>query len=968
MQKKVVALGIAAVMLTIPCIMEAQKKSNVAGLHDEWQNPEVNEINRLPMHAHYFAYESKEAAKDGNKEMSANYMSLNGVWKFNWVKDADARPTDFYALDYQDKTWNKMPVPGIWEVNGYGDPVYSNNIYAWENQFKNDPPFVPLENNHVGSYRKEIDIPVEWKGKEIFAHFGSVTSNIYLWINGQFVGYSEDSKLEAEFNITQYLKQGKNLIAFQVFRWCDGTYLEDQDFFRLSGIGRDCYLYARNKKYIWDIRITTDLDEQYQDATFNIEVNVKEKAIVNVQLLDVTGKEIVNKNLTGFGKIKAVIPVANPKKWTAETPNLYQCLVTLKEGNSELEVIPVSVGFRKIELKNGQVLINGKGVLFKGVNRHEMDPDYGYAISKERMIQDIRIMKELNINGVRTAHYPDDNLWYDLCDQYGLYLVAEADVESHGFLIWTEKSLAKNPKWAMAHLERNQRNVYRNFNHPSVIFWSLGNEAGFGPNFEACYNWIKQEDPGRPVQYEMARGDYKFTDIICPMYVSYVNVEKYGKGEVLNNDWNIAAINAAEINKPLILCEYAHAMGNAGGGLKLYTDLFRKYPKLQGGFIWDFVDQSIRITKNGISYYGYGGDFSLYDLSGDQNFCANGLISPDRKFNPHAYEVQRLYQSIQATPVDLEKGLVNVYNENFFRNTDNYYAQWQLLSDGEVVQLGVISDLKVEPQQNARIQIHYNLTGIDRDRELLLNVEFRLKNGETLLPAGYAVAKNQLTIRPYKAPDLSLPNRTQGRTAKVTPFLKENDQNFLIAEGENFRIEFGRKDGFLCRYEVNGKLLLKDGGKLTPNFGRATTDNDMGLSFLQHVWKNPDLKLVSLNAKTGNGQIIVHAEYEMKTVSAVLFLDYTINNEGAIKVTQKLSTDKSAEVPGMCRFGMQLQLPYDMDKIEYYGRGPVENYIDRNNATGIPHSVKVPYPCLFRLGCNGFVFWHFVAVPPSNRK
>ena len=483
---------------------------------NEWKDPEVNSVNRSTMHTNYFAYASADEAKAGIKENSKNFMTLNGLWKFNWVRNADARPTDFFQTNFNDKGWDNIKVPGVWELNGYGDPIYVNVGYAWRSQFKNNPPFVPVENNHVGSYRKEITLPADWKGKEIFAHFGSVTSNMYLWVNGRYVGYSEDSKLEAEFNLTNYLKPGKNIIAFQVFRWCDGTYLEDQDFFRYSGVGRDCYLYARDKKYIQDIRVTPDLDSQYKDGTLNISVDLKGSGTVALNLTDAQGNSVATADLKGSGKLNTTLNISNPAKWTAETPNLYTLTATLKNGNNTVEVLPIKVGFRKIELKGGQILVNGQPVLFKGADRHEMDPDGGYVVSVERMLQDIKVMKELNINAVRTCHYPDDNRWYDLCDQYGLYVVAEANVESHG-MGYGDKTLAKNPSYAKAHLERNERNVQRGYNHPSIIFWSLGNEAGMGPNFEKCYTWIKNEDKSRAVQYEQARTS-EFTDIFCPCH------------------------------------------------------------------------------------------------------------------------------------------------------------------------------------------------------------------------------------------------------------------------------------------------------------------------------------------------------------------------------------------------------------------------------------------------------------------
>ena len=874
----------------------------------EWKDPKVNAVNRAPMHTNYFAYESDHAAKKGIKENSANFMTLNGTWKFNWVKDADSRPTDFWKVGFNDKGWNDIPVPGVWELHGYGDPIYVNIGYAWRNQFENNPPYVPNEENHVGSYRREITVPASWKGKDIIAHFGSVTSNMYLWVNGKYVGYSEDSKLEAEFNLTPYLKPGqKNLIAFQVFRWCDGSYLEDQDFFRYSGVGRDCYLYARDKKRIEDIRVTPDLDANYKNGSLSVVLNLKGSGKVNLTLKDASGKEVATAQAT---KGTATLEVENPHKWTAETPYLYTLYASL-EGSDE--VIPVKVGFRKVELKNAQVLVNGQPILFKGANRHEMDPDGGYVISKERMIQDIQVMKQFNLNAVRTCHYPDNNLWYELCDQYGIYVVAEANIESHG-MGYDEKTLAKRDDYTLAHLERNQRNVQRSFNHPSVLIWSLGNEAGYGPNFEKAYDWIKAEDPSRLVQYEQA-GKTGKTDIYCPMYLGYDRCEEYSKDE--------------QYQKPLIQCEYAHAMGNSEGGFKEYWDIIRKYPKYQGGFIWDFVDQSVRWTgKNGKMIYAYGGDFNRFDAS-DINFCDNGLISPDRVPNPHMYEVGYFYQNIWTSPADIKNGEISIFNEYFSRDLSAYYMEWQVLKGGEVMRSGRVEDLNVGPQQTVKMKLPIGKTC--QCTEWLLNVAYKLKNTEGLLPAGHTVAKQQIVLNPYKAPSMELKNQAKSNWEVVEPTLKENDERYLIVDGENFRIEFDKLNGYLSKYQVNGLDMMKEGSYLKPNFWRAPTDNDFG-AYLQRryaVWKNPTIKLVSLQQRIANQQAIIEVAYELPEVSAKLNLTYVINNEGAMKVTQKMTADKNAKVANMFRFGMQMQMPRNFDQVEYYGRGPVENYIDR---------------------------------------
>ena len=886
---------------------------------DEWQDPNVNAINRAPMHTNYFAYESENAALKGCRTSSDNYMSLNGMWKFHWVKDADQRPmTDFYKVGFNDKGWATMQVPGMWEMNGYGDPVYIDSGYAWRNQHPNNPPYVPEENNHVGTYRKEITMPSEWKGREIMAHFGSVTSNMYLWVNGQFVGYSEDSKLEAEFNLTKYLKPGKNLIVFQVFRWCDGTYLEDQDLFRFSGVAHDCYLYTRTINHIEDIRVTPDLDAQYKDATLRVDIQMKGKGTVDLKLLDKAGKEVATSQVKGSGKQSVTLSVGNPAKWTAETPNLYKLVANLSENGKVIESIPIQVGFRKVEMKNSQVLVNGQPVLIKGVNRHEIDPDGGFYVSKERMIQDLERLKELNINAIRTCHYPDNNLWYELCDKYGFYVVAEANVESDG-MGYYETTLAKEPMYEKAHLERNQRNVQRGYNHPSIIIWSMGNEAGFGPNFEICYRWIKNEDKTRPVQYEQAKTN-DFTDIFCPMYHGYEASEKYAQGD---------------IDKPLIQCEYTHAMGNSEGGFKEYWDLIRKYPKFQGGFIWDFVDQSVRrYTEDGKEFYAYGGDFNAYDAS-DQNFCDNGLISPDRVLNPHADEVAYYYQNIWVKPVDLKKGIVSVYNENFFRDLSDYYAQWELLVDGKVAKTGVVADVKVAPQQTANLQLGYSLDGICACKEVLLNVYFKLKQTEAFLPAGHTVAKEQLAIQEYKAPEDLMQDCKIAHINTPFPIVKDNDTGYLIVEGEKFHIDINRKSGFISLYDVNGQSILCKGSELRPNFWRAPTDNDLGskLQIKYRVWKNPEMKLTSLEHKTEGEFIIVEAKYDMPDVSAKLALTYRINRYGAVEVTQQITAGKGVEVPNMFRFGMRAELNKSLANIQYYGRGPIENYSDRKSST-----------------------------------
>lgn len=881
----------------------------------EWKDPQVNSSGRSPMHSSYFAYENFEAAMEGNPSSSSNYLSLNGKWKFSWVKDAGDRPQDFFRTDYDDSYWNEMQVPGMWELNGYGDPLYVNIDYPWRNQFRNNPPYVPVENNHVGSYRREFLIPAEWKGKDIIAHFGSVCSNIYLWVNGRYVGYSEDSKLETEFDITRYLRPGEeNLICFQVFRWCDGSYLEGQDFFRFSGVARDCYLYAREKKRIEDIRVSVDLDEAYEDATMEVELTGS-RATVGLSLLDADGRTVVSREVQAPGSY--TFEIDNPFKWTAETPYLYRLVATCGS-----ETIPVNVGFRKIEIRDAQLLVNGKRVLFKGVNRHEMDPDGGYVVSRERMLQDIQVMKRFNVNAVRTSHYPNDSYWYELCDKYGIYMIAEANVESHG-MGYGKETLAKRTDYAQAHLERNQRNVQRNFNHPSIIIWSLGNEGGYGPNFEAAYDWVKAEDPTRPVQYERAVYENGKNDIHCLMYLGYDACVRYCEDP--------------DTDKPLIMCEYAHAMGNSEGGFKEYWDLVRKYSKFQGGFIWDFVDQSVRWKgKDGVMIYAYGGDFNPYDAS-DQNFCDNGLISPDRVPNPHMYEVGRIYQNIHASL--LEDGKIEIFNENLFRDLDDIRLEWTLLRDGRAERCGSVERLPhAGPQE--RVAISLPLGELEEGSEWLLNLSFRLKQAEGLLEAGHCSARAQLILSEPAGNVPELQNNAPANGPVRLPVIVDNDSNYLTVEGEDFRIDFSRRSGFICRYEKDGTVFLKEGAQLEPNFWRAPTDNDFGANLQRRyaVWKEPRMVLKSLDGSmNGDGLAVVNASLEMPEVYATLELSYTVDNEGGILVTQRLvadsqrvgTTDRSMAVPNMFRFGMQLPMPEEFSTIEYYGRGPMENYADR---------------------------------------
>ena len=913
----------------------------------EWHDLQVNEINRLPLHTLHFAYDPNDFPGTGaeylDKKQSMNYMSLDGTWKFNWVANADERPTDFYKTDLDDSKWKNIQMPGNWEMLGYGQPEYVNVGFAWRGHFDQQPPAVPTKDNHVGSYRREINIPANWDGKRVIAHFGSVTSNIYLYVNGKFAGYAEDSKVAAEFDITPFLKKGKNLIAFQSFRWCDGSWCEDQDFWRLSGPARENYLYARSKDHrLLDVRVETELKNNYKDGALNITAKLQGNTLAYFGLYDPDGKEVI---VTGTDNVKNGVAkyqlrVKNVRKWSAETPNLYTLVVSPIQNGGQYapyEIIQVKVGFRKVEIKNKQLLVNGQPVLLKGANRHEMDPDEGYNVSEQRMIQDIMMMKRLNINAVRTCHYPDDPRWYDLCDKYGLYVVAEANQESHGFQ-YGDDAAAKKPEFAKQILERNQHNVSMFFNHPSIITWSLGNETVMGDNFIQAYKWIKSQDKTRPVQYEQARRG-EGTDIFCPMYYPVSACEKYAK------DPNSPM--------PLIQCEYNHTMGNSGGNLSDYWDLVRKYPIFQGGFDWDFVDQALhrKIVKpmSILPYrlnneelrkieYTYGGDYNKYDPS-DNNFNCNGIIGPDRQMNPHAYEVAYQYQNIWAKMVSAETGQVNVYNENFFRDLSNYALAWSLEEDGVETQNGTIADLDVPAQQTRTYTIPYDRSKIT-GKEVFLNIDFRLKNSEPLMTAGQIVAYAQLPVVTKQACEGNCSKLLAEGHGKKKMKLAAKKNNVVAVTTPNLTFKLDRSTGLISEYAYNGKSMLGEGGTLKPNFWRAPTDNDMGAGLQKKfkVWKNPQMNLKNIDVKKDKKTNIVTivTSFDMPEVQGQMDITYLVfANTGAVKVTEDFKATEGAKVSDMFRFGMLLQMPYSMEKSTYYGRGPIENYSDRKDCMRI---------------------------------
>lgn len=904
-------VSLCLAMLSISSGALAQSESR-------WQNVNINQQNREPRRANFFAFENLEKAQSFDKKKSANYLSMEGMWKFNFVKDHNKRPANFFALKYDDSQWKDFPVPGLFELNGYGDATYKNIGYAWATQFDPNPPYISELNNYTGSYRRTFELPKNWKGKDVYFHVGSATSNLTLWVNGKYVGYSEDSKVAAEFNISKYLKPGKNLIAMQVMRWCDGSYFEDQDFWRFTGIAREVYLYARPKLHAADIRLNAALENNYQDGVLNYKVSLKGgKTDVAITLCDKDGKQIAQ--ATGA---QGVIKVPKVNAWTAETPYLYKAYITLKNKQGAAEVIPQKVGFRNVEIKNAQLLVNGQPVLVKGADRHEMDPDGGYVVSLERMIQDIKIMKQLNINAVRTSHYPCDPRWYDLCDEYGIYITAEANLESHG-MGYEEKSLAKFPEYILPHIERNEGNVKPLINHPSVIVWSLGNECGYGVNFEKAYDWVKACDKTRPAQYERGGYDSK-TDIYCPMYIGYEESESYCKSNG---------------TKPYIQCEYAHAMGNSEGGFKEYWDLIRKYPKYQGGYIWDFVDQGLRDKSpiTGKEIFTYGGDYGRYPAS-DYNFNCNGIIAPNRRLNPHAYEIQYVLQNVWIKDFDAENGSFNVYNENFFKNIDDLSLTATLFANGVKLTTVAIPDTKgIAPQATKLVKSEALKSAIEKaeaehaTEEITINFAFASDGSQPLVDKGQVMARQQIVLNGYEFDKVDAPANT-GSKIEV-----EETNSYVKVSAERMSVTIGKKTGMIDYLDVDGEPMLKFRESMTPEFWRAPTDNDYGASLQKkmRVWKNPQMNLKSFDKSESKDSVVLTANFEMPEVKAELMLRYRINAAGEVAVTEKMTTDKEAKVADLFRYGMQLQMPASFSKLEYYGRGPEENYIDRHSSAFI---------------------------------
>jgi beta-galactosidase len=892
---------------------------------NDWENPEVVGINKNKPHATLVPYPDERMAMENNRIMSPYFQMLNGYWKFSWVERPDDRPEDFYLPDYDDYKWKQIPVPSNWELQGYGVPIYVNIPYEWTR--KPNPPEIPHDYNPVGSYRHRFEIPESWEDKQVFIHFGAVKSAFYLWINGNKVGYSQDSKTPAEFNITEYIKPGINMLAVEVYRWSDGSYLECQDFWRISGIERDVYLYARPAVYIRDYFAQTGLTGNYTDGDFKLEIEVLNSSVkklkgynIQAKLLSNSGKSVIASfseeiSLNKLEKRQIVFQqiVERPKKWTAETPDLYTLILSVynEKGVCE-ESISCKVGFRSSEIKDGQLLVNGVPILIKGVNRHEHDPVRAHVISEESMLEDIRLMKQFNINTVRTCHYPDDPRWYELCDQYGLYVIDEANIESHGMGYNPDRTLGNDPRFMVAHLARISSMLERDKNHPSVILWSMGNEAGDGVNFDTCYNWIKQRDPSRPVHYERAELRWN-TDIYCPMYPDVEYLSEYA---------------SKPQERPLIMCEYAHGMGNSTGNLQEYWDVIESHPQLQGGSIWDWVDQGFQQKDaQGRIYYAYGGDFGPAGTPSDSNFCINGLVLPDRTPHPGLYEVKKVYQYIGIKPVDADKGIISVKNKYDFISTRDFDINWKLTGDDKMIASGIIGQPDIAPGMEKTFNLGLPpvepLPGV----EYFLNFSITTREASGMIPKGHEVAAEQIPLS----------WKTEVKPVTDKAFLEiiwSKDRKKLDISGVDFLVRFDTLTGAMTTLEFNGKDYISQGP--VPNFWRAPVDNDFGNHMQKRcaAWKDAskirEVKSFKVT-KPAKGEVFITVDFLLGKSRIPYRTTYDIFGTGDIIISGEIDPG-AAELPELPRFGMNLRIPATFSQVRYYGRGPFENYWDRHTA------------------------------------
>ncbi len=954
---KRISFYILLIALSFSACKKYSKYEGVAFTEKEprdWENPEVFNINRVDPHASLISFNDEKSALEAIKANSPNYISLDGMWKFNWVKSPDQRPFWFFKDDYDTRGWKDIEVPSNWQMKGYDVPIYVNINYP----YKKDPPRIQHDFNPVGSYKRSFKVSPEWNEKEVFIHFGAVSSAFYVWVNEQLVGYSEDSKTPAEFNITKYLKAGTNSLSVEVYRWCDGSYLEDQDFFRLSGIQRSVFLHARPKTYISDFFSVGDLQNDYKDGLLKLKVDLK---TVDDSRGDLSVSASLFDNKTELFREVKDVKIADKvssvefeksfpgiKKWTAETPSLYSLVISLKGKDGKiLESVSSKIGFRKVEILNSQLLVNGVAIRIKGTNMHEHDDINGHVISEETVLKDIRVMKSNNINAVRTSHYPQQELWYEMCDKYGLYLVDEADIESHGIGYDKDVTLADKPEWAGAHLDRTIRMVERDKNHPSVIIWSLGNEAGDGHNMLNDYKWIKARDNSRMVQYERAEHETntpeRHTDIWCPMYPPKEYLEAYAKDP--KND------------RPLIMCEYAHAMGNSTGNLQDYWDVIEKYPKLQGAFVWDWVDQGmLKVNENGEKYWAYGGDFGEEGIPSDGNFCINGLTWPDRTGKPGLAEVNKVYQYIGFEPFDLINGMVRVVNKYDFINLSEFIFEWEIVSDGVTLQSGKIPIPAVMPKGSILVQIPFKKINPAAGAEYFLN--FRASKGVewNIVPENHVYASAQFKL-PFEGKPVA------GKTDELALLQTKTIDKKMEVSGKDLKLVFNLETGRMESYSYKGKQLIKKGPE--PDFWRAPTDNDYGWDMDQKlgVWKKAGERTIVTKATINQpvpGKVVLSFTFDIPGLDgkkiAGYASSYTVFGSGDIIIKNQFSK-LSEKVPEIPRMGMQIQLPAEFTNLKWLGRGPHENYVDRKTSSYVglyESTVADQYTPYIRPSENGY--------------
>jgi beta-galactosidase len=900
---------------------------------EDWENPSLPHVGTVAPHASFIPFPNAAAALKGDPKGSPRYLSLNGPWKFHWSARPADRPLDFWKPAADVSGWAEIPVPSDWMFQGYDYPIYVNTSYEFARNPK--PPFVPHDRNPVGSYRRTFTLPTDWAGMNVYLHFGAVKSFFYLWVNGEKVGLSKDSKTPAEFDITRFLKPGENVVAAEVYRWSDGSYLECQDFFRLAGIERDVYLYAAPKIRIRDYEVRAGLDGTYRNGTLEVTVELGTagtpppgRPVVSLTLYDPAGKTVKAGTMTverTTARFETSLPAVRP--WSAETPDLYRLVLELKDTQGKpLEALTSRIGFRTSEIKDGHLLVNGAAVLLKGVNRHEHDPSTGHVISEESMRKDIELMKRSNINAVRTCHYPDDPRWYELCDEYGLYLIDEANIESHG-MGYGPKSLAKDPGWGPAHLDRVARMVERDKNHPSVIIWSLGNEAGDGVNFEEAYRWLKQRDPSRPVQYERAELR-PHTDIYCPMYASIEEMLKY-----------VSTKQA----RPLIQCEYAHSMGNSTGNLQDYWDAIESHDQLQGAFIWDWVDQGYAAkTAKGEPYWKFGGDFGPPDVPSDQNFCCNGLVAPDRTPHPALNEVKKVYQYVKFVPSNLPAGVIELRNRYGFTPLDRFDLVWELTADGRIMTAGKVEQPAVAPGAAKVFRLGLPKFEAQPGVEYFLNVSLTSRADWAGVPKGHVVAAEQL---PFPAGGTAAPS-----PERPLPALAVDDgPRFVRVSGADLAVRFDKATGALDSYVVGGRELVASG--IEPNFWRAPTDNDFGNQMPRRlgIWRQASLyrDLRSISAReTGPGWVSVAVEYGLAGGAATEVLNYIIGGDGRITIAGQLSFREPGKLPEIPRVGLKMAVPAAFDKVRWFGRGPFESAWDRKTAAFVGlYETTAAEPC-----------------------